>query len=162
MGESNPAAVGVNRTAYLHGCAEVCVCVSLFVIPPAPMVSGMPPMVNAPAVLLNVMLRALKGTFTKGASRTTPAKTKSVFTRSLTGAVLSTQLGLLLKLLLMLPPSHVSVTARGVSEVSSSEAMPRARMRGVYSHEHACAAGARLAGVERERPNRVDGRGVHG
>ena len=67
---------------------------------------------NAPAVLLKVTECALNALEKFGASRDVPAKIRSVFERSLAGAVLSAQLLLVEMLLSGPPPSQVSVAAK--------------------------------------------------
>ena len=110
--------------------SKVCVCVSLFTMPPVPTVSVVPAKTNAPAVLLKVTLFVEKTALKLGASRTVPAKMRSVFATSLSGAVLSSQLRLVVRLLSAPPPSQVSVTAK--TRVARRIAMVVVRMRGVF------------------------------
>ena len=146
MSEAGPATALVNASPplaaftvaiatppKLRTLVKVCVSASLLVTPPAPMLSVVPPMLNAPAVLLKVTLFVLKGTLTFGVSRAVPAKMRSVSAMSLAGAVLSSQLKLLARLLSAPPPSQVSVTAK--ARAVRRRAMVVVRMRGFMAVE---------------------------
>src|SRR5687768_17205596 len=102
-------------------------------MPPSPTLRVPPTSANAPAVLLNVMLRVFSATFTTGLSFTDPPKTRSVAVRLLTGAVLSAQFNPVVIKLSPAPPlgelpSHVSVTAELRVRVVSS-VIPQATMQ---------------------------------